>query len=56
MLTIGDADGFCTSGGVIRLYREDTKIRFEIYLAQGVKCGLEFSAKILRLAKIHEPK
>jgi len=51
VLTVGEADGFLESGGMINLLMEDKKIRFEINTAAAKKSALKISSKLLRLAK-----
>jgi hypothetical protein len=52
VLTIGDSSRFTNAGGVIQFYRDDQKIRFEINLAAAQKAQLQFSAKLLKLARV----
>lgn len=52
VLTIGEADQFLSTGGIIRFYNEDNKVRFEINVAAAEHARLQISSKLLRLAKI----
>lgn len=51
VLTVGDMDGFTKSGGIINLFIEDNKIRFNINLTVADKNGLKVRSQLLRLAK-----
>ena len=50
VLTIGDADGFLTEGGMIRFQLERDKIRFDINLATAETSHLKISSRLLLLA------
>jgi hypothetical protein len=52
ILTVGDVAGFCESGGIINLKVTDSGLRLEINVEAGQQTGLQFSYKLLRLAKI----
>lgn len=52
ILTISDREGFARRGGIVEFYVEDDKVKFVINQARGEQCGLHFSSKLLRLAKI----
>ena len=52
ILTIGEQDDFTSKGGVVRLYTEQERLRFEINMTRAEKAGLRVSAKMLGLAKI----
>ena len=51
-LTIGESSHFTEAGGMINFYLEDRKIRFEINLAAGQRAQLQFSSKLLKLARV----
>lgn len=53
VLTVGETDRFTESGGIIRFYREDNRVRFEINQEAAARARLRISAKLLRLAKPH---
>jgi hypothetical protein len=52
VLTVSERDDFTRRGGVVRLYTEDNRMRFEINMTQADQAGLRVSAKMLGLAKI----
>jgi hypothetical protein len=52
VLTIGESEDFCSSGGFIRLFTEDNKVRFEINQEAAEQVGLRISSKLLKLARI----
>ena len=50
VLTVGETDGFCASGGMIRLRIDEDKIRFDINLAAAQSSHLQISSQLLLLA------
>ena len=52
ILSISDVRGFAASGGVIELFNDEGKIRFEINPRAAQKAGLKVSSQILKLARI----
>jgi hypothetical protein len=50
-LTVGEADGFLTGGGIIRFVLEQNRVRFDINLQAAESSGLKLSSKLLRLAR-----
>jgi hypothetical protein len=52
ILTIGDAAGFCSSGGAIQIDVDDSQVRFEVNLDATQRSRLEVSSKLLTLAKV----
>jgi len=54
VLTVGESEAVVSAGGVIRLYVEGNKIRFEISPKAAKAAKLNVSAKLLKLAKIYE--
>jgi YfiR/HmsC-like len=52
VLTISDAPGFATSGGMIELYLEGGRTRFAINVDTVTRSGLHLSSRLLELAKI----
>ena len=52
VLSVGDADNFTRSGGMIRLFVEENKVRFEINVEAAEQAGLKLSSKLLNLATI----
>ncbi|MDR3456459.1 MAG: YfiR family protein [Verrucomicrobiae bacterium] len=55
VLTVGEVDGFCKDGGVIRFVAEQNKIHFRISPEAVKKASLTASSKLLRLAEIVPP-
>jgi hypothetical protein len=51
VLTVSDIDRFNQDGGIVRLFMEGRKVRFEINDAQARRNGLKISSKLLSLAK-----
>ena len=52
ILTVGEAQGFAASGGVINFKLDDGRVRFEINMAAAEHEQLHISAKLLSLAQI----
>lgn len=52
VLTVGESDDFTSRGGVVRLYTDQGRLRFEINMTRAEDAGLRVSAKMLGLAKI----
>jgi hypothetical protein len=52
LLTISDARDFASAGGVIGLFAEGDRIRFEINPQAAQRAGLKVSAQLLKLAKV----
>jgi hypothetical protein len=52
VLTVGESRDFTTTGGVVRLYTDDERLRFEINMTRVEGAGLQVSAKMLGLATI----
>jgi hypothetical protein len=50
VLTVGDDEGFLASGGVVRVFVEAARMRFEIDLANAERSHLRLSSKLLGLA------
>ncbi|HXE54607.1 MAG TPA: YfiR family protein [Tepidisphaeraceae bacterium] len=53
LLTVGETDRFVASGGIVRFYAENNRVRFEINQEAAERAHLRISAKLLRLAKPH---
>jgi YfiR/HmsC-like len=51
ILTVGEADDFLTSGGIIRLCLEGNKVRFEINREAAESARLRISSTLLLLAR-----
>lgn len=56
VLTICEAPGFCEQGGMLNLYEQDHKIRFEANPAAADKAGLKLRSTLLTLATIVKTK
>lgn len=54
VLTVGETEEFARGGGVIRLFLEDGKLRFEINPRAAERRGLKISSRLLRLARLVE--
>lgn len=52
VLTVGDQEGFCQSGGMINLVTVKNKVNFEINTAAAQRAQLRISSQLLKLAKI----
>ena len=52
MLTISDSDRFTDQGGIIRLYRESSKLRIEINIDAAERANLKISSKLLSLGRV----
>jgi len=50
ILTVGDVPGFLEAGGVINLFIEDKKVRFEVNLAAAARARLTIRSSLLRMA------
>ena len=55
ILTVGEAEGFTTRGGMIRFATEQSKIRLRINVEAAKAVNLTISSKLLRLAEIVVP-
>jgi hypothetical protein len=52
VLTVGESRDFTSNGGVVRLYTDEQRLRFEINMTRVEGAGLQVSAKMLGLATI----
>jgi YfiR/HmsC-like len=52
ILTVGEAQGFASDGGVINFKLEDGHVRFEINVGAAEHAQLQISSKLLSLAQI----
>lgn len=52
VLTVGESARFTQIGGIVRLYTEASRLRFEINLSRSRQIDLRISSKLLGLAKI----
>lgn len=56
VLTVGEAEDFAIRGGMIELYFEARKLRFEINAGAADRSGLKISSNLLSLASaVHRP-
>jgi hypothetical protein len=52
ILTVGESDQFLAQGGIIKLFVEDGRMRFEISPQAAERAQLKISSKLLTLGKI----
>jgi hypothetical protein len=52
VLTVGETERFVEVGGIINLYIESNKVRFEINVDSAERAGLKISSRLLGLAKV----
>ncbi|HYF68425.1 MAG TPA: YfiR family protein [Ohtaekwangia sp.] len=53
VLTVSDHEKFMKLNGILKFYRDNGNIRFEINREESLKAGLQISPKLLRLAAIY---
>lgn len=53
VLTVGESPDFCRLGGIVRLFRQGERLRFEISPGAARRAGLRLSSQLLGLAVIH---
>jgi hypothetical protein len=53
ILSVGDTDNFVKSGGIVRLFTEQNRIRLEINNESVKASGLSISSKLLSVARIY---
>jgi hypothetical protein len=51
VLTVGDAEGFSGAGGMIGVFLEDDRLRFDIRVDIAERAGLKVSSRVLMLAR-----
>lgn len=51
-LTVAETEDFCRSGGVIRFFVDENKVRFEVNTDAAVRARLKISSKLLHLARV----
>ena len=54
VLLVGEGEYFCRDGGMIRLFNEENRVRFEINPRAAERAKLKIAAKLLKLAKVYE--
>ena len=52
VLTVGETEQFLDEGGIIRIFEQDGKLRFEISQDAAARARIQISSKLLRLAKL----
>ncbi len=52
LLTVGETEDFTRAGGVIRLFVDENKVRFEVNTDAADRAHVKFSSKLLSLARI----
>ena len=50
-LTVADMDGFLEQGGMIQLFSENNRVRFDINVNAATRANLKLSSKLLSLAR-----
>jgi len=55
MLTVGEAEGFAETGGLIQFVTEERRVRFRINPTAANKAGLKISSRLLNLAEVVGP-
>jgi hypothetical protein len=50
VLTIGESPAFLREGGIVRIYREDNRLRLQISMKSVEGSGLQISSRLLSLA------
>ena len=53
-LTVGEAPGFSTQGGIINFVLQEGTVRFQINPREAERAGLRVSSHLLRLAQISD--
>jgi hypothetical protein len=51
VLTVGESEAFALAGGVIRLYLEEKKVRFDVNVGRADDEGMKVSSQLLKLAR-----
>lgn len=54
VLTVGQSDDFSERGGIVRLFLEGRRMRFEINPAAAKRHGIRVSSELLALARIYD--
>ena len=52
ILTVGETDGFCETGGVVQFVMPQRKVRFRINVTAAERAGLKISSRLLDLAEV----
>lgn len=56
VLTVGESARFTQIGGIVRLYTDDGRLRFEINVTRSHRAGIRISSKLLGLARVVEDR
>ncbi len=51
VLTVGESEKFAEAGGIIRLYLDDKKVRFDVNIGRADVEGVKVSSQLLKLAR-----
>jgi hypothetical protein len=52
VLTVGESERFTSIGGMVRLYRQNGRVRVDNDLTAAERAGLRFSSRLLSMARI----
>ena len=52
ILTLGETNGFCETGGVVQFVMRQRKVRFRINVTAAERAGLKISSRLLDLAEV----
>lgn len=52
IMTVGESSDFTAQGGIVRLYMEDDRVRFEVNVGAAEQARLAISSKLLALARV----
>jgi hypothetical protein len=52
LLIVGETEDFTRSGGTIRFFVEENKVRFEVNIDAALRAHVKFSSKLLSLARV----
>jgi hypothetical protein len=52
ILTVGNAEGFAAAGGIVGLYVDGEKVRFEVNLEASQRARLKLSSQLLKMARL----
>lgn len=56
VLLVGESGRFLASGGTIRFYLAENKVRFEVSLSNAAAAGLKLSSRLLKVARVVDKK
>jgi hypothetical protein len=54
ILTVGEREGFAKGGGMIGLYFEGARLKFEVNLNATEEAGVKISSRLMKLARVVE--